>query len=108
MSDKVNTVHSSHGRREITPIPSHLEPFIEARSIVKKADAGRLCVVATTIGNLGDLSARARETLQACSVIAAEDTRHTGTLLKAFGIASPLVSLHDYNEAQRIPDLIRR
>jgi len=75
---------------------------------VKKADAGRLCVVATTIGNLGDLSPRARETLQACSVIAAEDTRHTGTLLKAFGIASPLVSLHDYNEAQRIPDLIRR
>jgi 16S rRNA (cytidine1402-2'-O)-methyltransferase len=75
---------------------------------VKKADAGRLCVVATPIGNLGDLSPRARETLQACSVIAAEDTRHTGTLLKAFGIASPLVSLHDYNEAQRIPDLIRR
>ena len=75
---------------------------------MKKADAGRLWVVATPIGNLGDLSPRARETLQACSVIAAEDTRHTGTLLKAFGIASPLVSLHDHNEAQRIPDLIQR
>lgn len=75
---------------------------------MKNADAGRLYVVATPIGNLGDLSPRARETLQACSVIAAEDTRHTGTLLKAFGITSPLVSLHDHNEAQRIPDLIQR
>jgi hypothetical protein len=81
---------------------------MEARSIVKKADAGRLCVVATPIGNLGDLSARARETLQACSVIAAEDTRHTGTLLKAFGITTPLVSLHEHNEAQRVPDLIQK
>jgi 16S rRNA (cytidine1402-2'-O)-methyltransferase len=75
---------------------------------VKNADAGRLYVVATPIGNLGDLSPRARETLQACSVIAAEDTRHTGTLLKAFGITSALVSLHDHNEAHRVPDLIQR
>jgi 16S rRNA (cytidine1402-2'-O)-methyltransferase len=75
---------------------------------VKNADAGRLYVVATPIGNLGDLSPRARETLQACSVIAAEDTRHTGTLLKAFGINSALVSLHDHNEAHRVPDLIQR
>src|SRR5260370_22094322 len=81
---------------------------MEARSIVKKADGGRLCVVATPIGNLGDLSPRARDTLHACSVIAAEDTRHTGALLKAFGITSPLVSLHDHNEAQRVPDLIQR
>jgi 16S rRNA (cytidine1402-2'-O)-methyltransferase len=81
---------------------------MEPRSIVKKAGAGRLCVVATPIGNLGDLSPRARETLQACSVIAAEDTRHTGTLLKAFGISTPLVSLHEHNEAQRVPDLIQK
>lgn len=65
-------------------------------------------MVATPIGNLGDLSPRARETLQVCSVIAAEDTRHTGTLLKAFGITSPLVSLHDHNEAQRLPNLIQK
>lgn len=70
--------------------------------------AGRLYVVATPIGNLGDLSPRGRDTLQACNLIAAEDTRHTGTLLKHFGIGTPLVSLHDHNEAQRSPELIRR
>jgi 16S rRNA (cytidine1402-2'-O)-methyltransferase len=70
--------------------------------------AGRLYVVATPIGNLGDLSARARETLQSCTVIAAEDTRHTGVLLKAFGIQTPQLSLHDHNEQQRAGDIIER
>ncbi|HXC08200.1 MAG TPA: 16S rRNA (cytidine(1402)-2'-O)-methyltransferase [Steroidobacteraceae bacterium] len=69
---------------------------------------GRLYVVATPIGNLGDLSARARDILQTCSLIAAEDTRHTGTLLKHFGIQTPQLSLHDHNERQRAPELIRR
>ena len=69
---------------------------------------GRLYVVATPIGNLGDLSARARDTLAGAALIAAEDTRHTGTLLKAFGISTPMISLHDHNEAQRTPELIER
>jgi 16S rRNA (cytidine1402-2'-O)-methyltransferase len=69
---------------------------------------GRLYVVATPIGNLGDLSARAGEVLKACALIAAEDTRHTGVLLKHFGIGTPQVSLHDHNEMQRVPDLIAR
>ena len=69
---------------------------------------GRLYVVATPIGNLGDLSARARDTLAGAALIAAEDTRHTGTLLKAFGISTPMISLHDHNEAQRVPELIER
>lgn len=72
------------------------------------AGAGRLYVVATPIGNLGDLSARARDTLQACNWIAAEDTRHTGALLKHFGIQTPLLSLHDHNEFKRAPELILR
>jgi 16S rRNA (cytidine1402-2'-O)-methyltransferase len=67
-----------------------------------------LYVVATPIGNLGDLSARAREILQTCSLIAAEDTRHTGTLLKHFGIQTPQLSLHDHNERDRAPELIRK
>jgi 16S rRNA (cytidine1402-2'-O)-methyltransferase len=69
---------------------------------------GRLDVVATPIGNLGDLSPRAREVLAAADVIAAEDTRHTGALLQAIGVARPLVSLHAHNEAQRVPELLAR
>jgi len=75
---------------------------------VANSAAGRLYVVATPIGNLGDFSPRAVETLRACSVIAAEDTRHTGTLMRHFSISTPLVSLHDHNERQRSPELIER
>ncbi len=70
--------------------------------------AGRLYVVATPIGNLGDLSARARETLANCTLIAAEDTRHTGILLKHFGIATPQLSLHEHNEETRAIEIIAR
>ncbi len=70
--------------------------------------AGRLYVVATPIGNLGDMSSRAKEILQSCSLIAAEDTRHTGVLLKAFGIQTPQLSLHDHNEQHRASDIIER
>jgi 16S rRNA (cytidine1402-2'-O)-methyltransferase len=75
---------------------------------VTHAKTGRLYVVATPIGNLGDFSPRACAVLSQCALIAAEDTRHTGTLLKHFGITTPLLSLHDHNEAQRTPDLIQR
>jgi 16S rRNA (cytidine1402-2'-O)-methyltransferase len=69
---------------------------------------GRLQVIATPIGNLADLSPRAQEALRAADLIAAEDTRHTATLLQAMGIARPLISLHDHNEAERIPELLAR
>ena len=70
--------------------------------------AGRLLVVATPIGNLADLSARAREALERADVIAAEDTRHTGALLHAAGIATAMISLHEHNEVQRTPALLAR
>jgi 16S rRNA (cytidine1402-2'-O)-methyltransferase len=69
---------------------------------------GRLLVVATPIGNLADLSPRAREALGGAAVVAAEDTRHTRALLQAMGIATPLVSLHAHNEPQRVPELLER
>jgi len=69
---------------------------------------GRLQVVATPIGNLADLSARARAALEGADLIAAEDTRHTLALLKAFDIAKPLISLHGHNESQRVPQLLAR
>ncbi len=72
------------------------------------APPGRLYVVATPIGNLGDMSDRARDTLTSCVLIAAEDTRHTGVLLKHFAISTPMVSLHDHNEERRAPELVAR
>ncbi len=69
---------------------------------------GRLEVVATPIGNLGDLSSRAREVLAAADLIAAEDTRRTGQLLNAIGVRAPLVSLHDYNEDARVEPLLQQ
>ena len=69
---------------------------------------GTLQVVATPIGNLADLSPRAREVLATVAVIAAEDTRHTRVLLKSLGLTTPLVSLHAHNESQRVPELLAR
>jgi 16S rRNA (cytidine1402-2'-O)-methyltransferase len=70
--------------------------------------AGTLYVVATPIGNLGDLSTRAREVLARVQLIAAEDTRHTRQLLQAFGIDTPLTSLHEHNEMHKSEALIAR
>jgi 16S rRNA (cytidine1402-2'-O)-methyltransferase len=69
---------------------------------------GRLVVVATPIGNLGDLSDRAREALASADLIAAEDTRRTQGLMQHLGIAKPLLSLHSHNETQRLPDTLAR
>ena len=70
------------------------------------ASTGRLEVVATPIGNLGDLTPRARAALEGADLIAAEDTRRTGALLAAIGISGKLVSLHEHNEEQRIASLL--
>lgn len=69
---------------------------------------GTLQVIATPIGNLGDLSPRALQVLGAADVIAAEDTRRTQQLLQSAGIARPLLSLYEHNESQRVPQLIAR
>jgi 16S rRNA (cytidine1402-2'-O)-methyltransferase len=70
------------------------------------AAAGTLYVVATPIGNLGDVSVRAQETLAAVDVVAAEDTRHSGRLLAALGIQRPMLSLHEHNEAARAAEIV--
>jgi|SRR5579884_1188868 len=62
---------------------------------------GTLYLVATPIGNLEDVTARALRVLREVSLIAAEDTRHTGRLLKHFGIETPLLSYHAHNERAR-------
>lgn len=67
-----------------------------------------LYLVPTPIGNLGDITLRALEVLKSADVIAAEDTRHSGHLLRHFGIRKPLVSYHEHNEAQRTAELMQR
>ena len=70
--------------------------------------SGHLYVVGTPIGNLGDLSDRARETLAAVDLVAAEDTRRTGKLLAHAGIRARMISLFEGNERQRIGELLER
>jgi 16S rRNA (cytidine1402-2'-O)-methyltransferase len=70
--------------------------------------SGHLYVVGTPIGNLGDLSDRARETLAAVDLVAAEDTRRTGKLLAHAGIRARMISLFEGNERQRIDELLER
>lgn len=67
-----------------------------------------LYVIATPIGNLDDITLRALELLKAVDVVAAEDTRRSGLLLKHFGIKKPFVSYHEHNEAMRTAELVER
>ena len=69
---------------------------------------GTLYVVATPIGNLADLTPRAREVLASVALIAAEDTRHTRQLLLTCGIGTATTSLHEHNEAQKSAELVAR
>jgi len=69
---------------------------------------GTLYLVATPIGNLEDLTYRARRILAEVNLIACEDTRHTRRLLAHYGIATPVVSFHEHNEAARTAELVQR
>jgi len=69
--------------------------------------AGRLYLVATPIGNLGDVTLRALETLKLVDFVASEDTRHTGVLLKHFEISKPQIAFHEHNERQAAPRIIQ-
>jgi len=67
---------------------------------------GRLYIIATPIGNLGDITERARACLGGVDLVACEDTRHSGVLMQHLGLRKPLLSLHEHNEASRSAQLI--
>ncbi len=69
-------------------------------------DPGTLYVVATPIGNLDDISSRARDVLRKSAVVAAEDTRRAGQLLTILGLKSRLLSLHEHNETARVEEVL--
>jgi 16S rRNA (cytidine1402-2'-O)-methyltransferase len=71
-------------------------------------EAGRLYVVSTPIGNMGDFSFRAVETLRSVALVLAEDTRHSRTLLDRYEIRTPMTSYHKHNEARTTPQLVER
>lgn len=73
-----------------------------------QSSPGVLYVVATPIGNLGDLSPRAREVLGAVDLIAAEDTRHTRQLLQHCGLNTALTSMHEHTDARKVGELVER
>ena len=81
-----------------TPTASGLPPLMP----------GTLYLVATPIGNLEDITLRALRVLRECDAVAAEDTRHSGQLLKHFGISKPLLSYFQFNEAKRSEEIIER
>ena len=69
--------------------------------------AGKVVIVSSPIGNLGDISERAREVLASADLVACEDTRHSGRLLAHLGLQKRLLSMHDHNERRRLEGLLQ-
>jgi 16S rRNA (cytidine1402-2'-O)-methyltransferase len=87
-------------------IVGHSLAILQCYIKIPAVAAGTLFVVATPIGNLEDITLRALRVLREVAVVAAEDTRRTGNLLRHFHIETPLLSLHEHNERARIPKVL--
>ncbi len=92
------------------PLPASSPPAPDPLATLAGAPLtpGTLYLVATPIGNLEDITLRALRTLRTCDVVAAEDTRRTGLLLRRFGIQRPLLSYFRFNESRRSEEILQR
>ncbi len=85
-----------------------MEEMLEFKREKNKTEPSVLYLVATPIGNLADLSERAKKVLSEVDFIAAEDTRNSQKLLSAFGIKKPMISYHEHNRASRGEEIVAR
>ncbi|WP_264818201.1 16S rRNA (cytidine(1402)-2'-O)-methyltransferase, partial [Acidomonas methanolica] len=100
---------SAHAPSSSSSAPDAPPPYVKSAPPATPAGkAGLLSLVATPIGNLGDISQRALDTLSHADLILCEDTRVTAKLLRHFGIAAATQTLHEHNEEERIPFLLGR
>src|SRR5207302_10433627 len=88
--------------------PDAVEGDVTNDDRATSSNPGRLFVVSTPIGNMGDFSFRAVDVLRSVRLVLAEDTRHSRTLLTRYAIETPMASYHEHNEAKSTPALVER
>jgi 16S rRNA (cytidine1402-2'-O)-methyltransferase len=108
MSKRTEPRGSSSAKARTARGDAAVEPSDQRRSSKSGEGRGRLLVIATPIGNLGDITLRALEALRAADVIACEDTRVTAKLLARYQIVRPLQAYHDHNARDLEPRLLKR
>ncbi len=108
MSKRTEPRGSSSGKAQTHRVDAAVEPSDERRSSKSGEGRGRLLVIATPIGNLGDITLRALDSLREADVIACEDTRVTAKLLARYQIERPLLAYHDHNAREVEPRLVKR
>src|SRR5919205_4281053 len=108
MSKRTEPRSASSGKARTRRVNAAVEPSDERRSSKSGEGRGRLLVIATPIGNLGDITLRALDALRAADVIACEDTRVTAKLLARYEIIRPLLAYHEHNAREMEPRLVKR
>ncbi|MEO7520179.1 MAG: 16S rRNA (cytidine(1402)-2'-O)-methyltransferase [Gemmatimonas sp.] len=99
---------ADESRAELKAIAAQIAALASKKAWPSAATPGALHVVSTPIGNLADISLRALAVLQQVATVYCEDTRQSRTLLSRYGIRTPMVALHEHNEARAVPQVLER